>query len=108
MTNPRRVLRAVTVGALALLLAGCNPIEMIQEQMAHSKAVSASLQKSTGLESDVGFNWNNGKLVSVNVMFRGLPANIALPDVAEKARAAVLAEFKENPEQLVISFVLAK
>jgi hypothetical protein len=92
----------------ALALCGCNPIEMVQEQMAHSKAVSESLEKSTGLKSEVGFNWNNGKLTSVNVMFHGLPANVSLPDLGEKSRAAVLAEFKENPEHLMISFLVEK
>jgi hypothetical protein len=102
-----RALPAVTV-ALALFISGCNPIEMVQEQLAHSKAVSASLEKSTGLKSEVGFNWNNGKLTSVNVMFHGMPSNVALPELAEKSKAAVLAEFKENPQQLVISFVVDK
>jgi hypothetical protein len=96
---------AFTIGS-ALFLCGCNPIEMVQEQLAHSKAVSASLEKSTGLKSEVGFNWNNGKLTSVNVMFHGTPPNVSLPELGEKSRAAVLAEFKENPKQLVISFIV--
>lgn len=98
--------RPALAAFLAWLLAGCNPIEMMQEQLAHSKAVSASLEKSTGLQSDVGFNWNNGRLTSVNVMFQGMPANVALPELVEKSRAAVVAEFKEAPQQLVISFVI--
>ena len=108
MKSFTRSLQAVLIVGLAQLLYGCNPIEMLQEQLAHSRAVSASLEKSTGLKSEVGFNWNNGKLVSVNVMFQGMPTNVALPELAEKSKAAVLSEFKENPKQLVISFIVDK
>ena len=108
MKSFTRSLQAILIVGLAQLLYGCNPIEMLQEQLAHSRAVSASLEKSTGLKSEVGFNWNNGKLVSVNVMFQGMPTNVALPELAEKSKAAVLSEFKENPKQLVISFIVDK
>jgi hypothetical protein len=41
-------------------------------------------------------------------MFHGAPANVALSELADKSRAAVLAEFKENPETLIVSFIIEK
>jgi hypothetical protein len=54
----------------------------------------------------VGFNWQNGTLVSVNVTFRGLPANTSLPEIAAKSKEAVISEFKQTPKQVVIAFAI--
>src|SRR5205085_2097908 len=81
-------LRVAMVAALAAMIAGCGPVDTMKEGFAHSKAVSAELEKSLGLKSFVGFNWSNGSLTSVNVTFRGIPANVSLTEIATKSKQA--------------------
>lgn len=97
-------LRLATSVALAISLCACGPFDTMREGFAHSEAVSKELEKSLGLKSLVGFNWNNGSLTSVNVRFEGIPANVTLAEISAKSKQAVIAEFKQTPEQIVIAF----
>ena len=97
---------AAFIATACAALAGCNPIESMKEGFAHSQAVSQNLEKSLGLKSAVGFNWQNGTLASVNVTFRGLPANASLAEIAAKSKEAVISEFKQTPKQVVIAFAI--
>lgn len=99
-------LRWAASAALAISLCACGPFDTLREGFAHSEAVSKELEKSLGLKSFVGFNWNNGSLRSVNVTFEGLPVNGTLAEISEKSKQAVIAEFKQTPEQIVIAFTL--
>jgi hypothetical protein len=92
--------------ALAIAMTACGPVDSLKEGFAHSKAVSESLEKTSGVKSFVGFNWSNGSLDSVTVTFDGIPANVPLADIAEKSKQAVVSEFKQSPSQVVISFAL--
>ena len=94
------------LAALPLLLFGCGPVDSLKEGFAHSQAVAADLEKSLGVKSFVGFNWNNGSLTSVNVTFQGIPPNVPLAEIAAKSKAAVTSQFKQTPKQVVVSFVI--
>lgn len=96
--------RPASLVILLAILAACGPIDTLTEGFAHSRAVSADLEKTLGLKSFVGFHWNNGLLTSVNVTFEGVPANLALPDIAEKSKQAVISEFKQTPKEIIIGF----
>ena len=96
--------RLAPIIVLLATLTACDQIDSMKEGFAHSQAVSAELEKTLGLKSFVGFNWNNGSLTSVNVTFQGLPKNVALSDIAEKSKQAVVSEFKQTPKQIVIGF----
>lgn len=102
----RRFARAIAAILAVLALAGCDAFDTFKEGFEHSQAVSAELEKSLGTKSFVGFNWHNGTLNSVSVTFEGVPKNRTLDEIADIARAAVLKEFKQKPEQIVISFSL--
>jgi major membrane immunogen (membrane-anchored lipoprotein) len=97
-------LKAIGVVCCACLLASCDAVDSMKEGFAHSQAVSSQLEKSLGVKSFVGFNWNNGALTSVNVTFQGIPQNVTLPDIVEKSKRAVAAEFKQTPRQIVVGF----
>ncbi len=101
----RRVLSSIFV-TLGLALAACGPVDTLKEGFAHSQAVSASLEKSLGVKSFVGFNWNNGTLDTVSVTFQGIPPDVPLADIVDKSKRAVAAEFKQLPSQVVISFAV--
>lgn len=97
--------RRISVFLMAIvLLCSCDSIDSMKEGFAHSQAVSVSLEKSIGLKSFVGFNWNNGSLTSVNVNFEGLPEQANLHEIAEASKQAILSEFKQTPKTIVISF----
>jgi hypothetical protein len=97
-------IRLASIATLLVAVAACGQIDTMKEGFAHSQAVSAKLEKTLGLKSLVGFNWNNGSLTSVNVTFQGLPNNVALSDIAEKSKQVVVSEFKQTPKQIVIGF----
>ena len=82
----------------------CNAVDTMKEGMAHSTAVSDALEKSLGARPQVGFNWHNGVLTNVSVVFDGLPQTHTLAEVSTQAKLAVTAEFKETPERIIISF----
>ena len=93
--------------ALLVALAGCDMVDTLKEGMAHSQAVSSELEKSVGLKSFVGFNWNNGSLSSVTVTFQGLPER-PLKEIGAATRAAVLKEFRQEPKRIVVAFSLGE
>ena len=99
------------IAILVLVAAGltaCGPISTFVDGFKYAKAVEADLEAVTGLKPGVGFNWNNGKLTSVSVVFPSLYTNKPLPELAETVRAAVGKGFKQTPENIVLSFLLAK
>jgi hypothetical protein len=104
----RKKVRAIAAWmVMAGGLSGCGgAIDTMKEGFAHSKAISTELEKSLGLKSQVGFNWVNGSLTSVSVNFQGAPANATVPEVIAKSKAAVVAEFKQTPKQIVVAFVV--
>ncbi|MBL8472301.1 MAG: hypothetical protein KF778_22070 [Rhodocyclaceae bacterium] len=96
--------RLLVLIAITTLITACDAVDTMKEGFAHSQAVSDRLQKTIGLPSLVGFNWNNGTLNSVSVTFQGMPREQSLPDIAASAKQAIAAEFKQTPRQIVISF----
>lgn len=89
---------------LIVTITACDAVDSMKEGFAHSQAVSDKLEKTVGLKSFVGFEWNNGSLTSVTVTFQGLPPDGALSDISVKAKQAIAAEFKQTPKQILISF----
>lgn len=96
---------ALSVVSVAAITA-CGPIDTLTDGFAHTQAVSAELERSLGLKSFVGFRWSNGSLTSVDVVFEGIPQDISLPDLAEKSKKAIVAEFKQTPQKIAITFTM--
>ena len=89
-------------------LSACGAVNTMTEGFKHAKAVETDLEGSTGVRPQVGFNWNNGRLVSVTVQYPRLIESKSLSDLAEAARAAVGREFKQTPENIVLGFLVTK
>ena len=100
--------RFVLLLACATMLAGCDAVSTVTEGFTQSKAVAADLEQSTGVKPQVGFNWHNGRLTAVTVMFPGLYQTKPLGDLAGLVREAVTREFKQTPKHIVVAFVLVK
>jgi hypothetical protein len=99
--------KSLALAVLALPLVSCDAIDTLKEGLTHAEHVAADLKQSIGLETQVGFNQNNGTLTQVTVMFVGLPEQLPLREIATRAKAAVTARFQQTPQQIVISFSVA-
>ena len=102
------MLRIASALLIALTLAACDVVNTVTEGAAHARAVESDLEKSTGVKPQVGFNWHNGRLVSVTVQYPGLVQSPPLSDLAKSVRASVETQFKQTPENIVLAFVLGK
>jgi hypothetical protein len=102
------MLRIAAVLVFTLALAACDAVDSMKEGFNHANAVAGDLEKSTGVKPQVGFNWANGRLVTVTVQFPRLVESKPLHDLAEAARAAISTEFKQTPENIVLAFAVPK
>jgi hypothetical protein len=100
--------KAIAIVVLAAGLAACDMIGTLVNGMKYAKAVEGDLEQVTGLKPEVGFNWRNGRLMSVTVTFPSLYDRKPLRELAEAVRAAVGKEFKQTPENIVPSFSLGR
>jgi hypothetical protein len=98
--------RIAALLAFAASLAACDMISTLIDGWKYAKAVEFGLEISNGMKPLVGFNWRNGRLVTVTVTFPRLYDAKPLRDVAETVRAAVGKEFKQTPEDIVLAFSL--
>ena len=100
--------RFVLLLVCATMLAGCDALSTVTEGFQQAKAVAADLEQSTGVKPEVGFNWRNGRLVSVTVQFPRLYEDKPLNKIAVFVRDAVAKDFKQTPEHIVIAFAIDK
>lgn len=100
--------RAIAVVVLVAWLAGCGQFGMLTDGIKYAHAVESDLEQMTGVKPQVGFNWNNGRLRSVTVTFpRIFNANPVI-ELADKVRGVVVKEFKQTPDNIVLSFALGR
>ncbi|EJN14583.1 hypothetical protein PMI42_01873 [Bradyrhizobium sp. YR681] len=100
--------RAVVIIVLAFALSGCDVVATLRDFMQQARAVESDLEQATGVKPHVGFDWNNGRLTAVTVLFPSLYQTKPLGDLAGLVRAAVTREFKQTPDAIVLSFALGK
>lgn len=99
--------RIVLAVAIALAVSACDMVSSVKEGIAQSEQAAEAIGKQVGNKPQVGFNYNNGTLASVTVVFQKAPA-VPLDELEKIARKEVLSAFKNEPTNLVISFVYAK
>src|SRR6202012_1770045 len=91
----------------ALSLTACDAVDTMSVGMKHVKAVENDLEASTGVRPQGGFNWSNGRLVSLTVQYPRLIESKPLNELAAAARDAVGKEFKQKAERIVLAFAVA-
>jgi hypothetical protein len=94
--------------AFALALAACDAVNTVTEGFSQAKAVESDLETATGIRPKVGFNWNNGRLVTVTVQFPRIQGSKPLGELAQTVRSSVTTQFKQTPENIVLAFSLGK
>jgi hypothetical protein len=105
MTRPVAI-RFAALLAVALGLAACGVISTLVEGWRYAKAVEADLENATGVKPSVGFNWSNGRLLTVTVAYPALYERRPLAALAEIVRRSVESHFQQKPEDIVLSFSL--
>jgi hypothetical protein len=99
--------KATAFVLLVVGLAGCDVVSTVTDGFKYKAAVEDDLAKATGVKPQVGFNWNNGRLVLVTVMFPKVYDGQPLAQLAETVRRAVTTEFKQTPENIELAFVIS-
>jgi len=100
--------KIVAILIFAMSLAACDAVNTVTEGFSHAKAVENDVQEATGVKPQVGFNWHNGRLVSVTVQFPRIYDAKSLRELDEIIRASVSKQFKQTPDNIVLSFSLKK
>jgi hypothetical protein len=98
--------RIFAILAFALSVTACDAVNTFSEGFKQAKSLESELEQSTGVKPQVGFNWHNGKLVSVSVIFPGLYETKPLRELAEIVRAAARKNFNQTPGAIVLGFAL--
>jgi hypothetical protein len=102
------MVRLAAIIGLALAVAGCDMINSAKDAFKNATATAEDLETSTGVKPMVGFNWSNGRLVQVTVTYPQLLESKPMPELVEAARTAIRKEFKQEPENIVLGFVIHK
>lgn len=100
--------RLVTILIFAIGLASCDAVNTVKEGFSHARAVETDLEQSTGLKPAVGFNWNNGRLLSVTVIFPQIYEAKPPRELGEIVRSAVTKQFKQAPESITFGYTVEK
>jgi hypothetical protein len=100
--------KAFAVLIVAGSLAACGMISSLVDGIKLAKAVESDLKDMTGVKPEVGFNWSNGRLMTVTVTFPQLYESQPLHELAGTVRIAIAKEFKQAPENIVLAFALGK
>jgi hypothetical protein len=100
--------KVLAILIVALTLASCDVVSNVTDIFKQAQAVETDLEKSTGLRPRVGADWKNGRLETVTVMFPRVHDGKPLPELADAVRTAVAKEFKQTPENIILSFSLGK
>jgi hypothetical protein len=101
-------LRIFALGMFAISLTACDVTSTLTEGSKQARAVESALETSTGVKPNVGFNWQNGKLTSVTVIFPAIPETKPLRELADEVRTTVGKEFKQDANNVVLAFSLGK
>jgi hypothetical protein len=102
------MLRILAIGLVAVILAACDATNTVTEGVKQARSVESDLETATGVKPNVGFNWQNGQLVSVTVIFPAIPETKPLREIADEVRAAVGKVFTQAPNNVVLAFSLGK
>jgi hypothetical protein len=81
--------RVAALLAFAIGLAACDAVNTVTEGFKYAKAVEADVEQATGVKPQVGFNWTNGRLVSVTVAFPRIYDAKPLGELADTIRTSV-------------------
>jgi hypothetical protein len=100
-----KILANVLAMIAAATLLGCDVVGSISDYQQKASAVAATLEKEVGSKPlVVSSNMNNGGVLNVNIVFDGSKvSSLTVKELETRSKAAVIAHFKEEPAELVVS-----
>ena len=97
-------MRLVPLLIVALLLAGCGAAEKMERMLEQQKAVSEDIDNALGVESEIGWQWQNGVLTQMTV---ALPARevdgATVYELTQIIEPIVDKHFDTKPEVLFVT-----
>jgi hypothetical protein len=96
--------KAIAIALLSIVLTQCGQVNTLVNGFKYANAVASALEQELGAKPQVGFNWHNGRLVSVTVQFPELYQRKPLADLADRVRAVVQKEFQQKPDNIILGF----
>ena len=100
--------RILLLLVLASTIGACDFVDVMKDGMAQSTEVAKELEEMTGIKPQVGFNRQNGRLVSVTVFYPRIHDTKSLQELAAAARTAIDHHFKEAPDNILLTFSAGK
>ena len=101
------MIRILTLVLAAVSLAGCDMVGAMRRGIEQSDQAADDVQALTGSKPVIGFKIDNGRLVSVTVIFPRPLETGDLDGLTRGIRRAVEARFQGKPKTLVIGFQAA-
>lgn len=89
------------------LLSGCDAFDSMTEGFKHTQEIATDIEKAIGSKPFVSFNWHNGSLTNVSVTFEGVPEGVSVSEIVALARTSVASHFKQEPDQVIVSFTFS-
>ncbi|HEY2559940.1 MAG TPA: hypothetical protein VGI48_09565 [Caldimonas sp.] len=96
----------ITLLFLVSLLAGCDIASQMEESASHAIPIEAEIESAVGKKPTV-ISVSTGPILVVTVQFSEVPS-LLVPSIEAIARAAIVREFKKEPDMLTIAFVYEK
>ncbi len=96
----------VTLVSFVSLLAGCDVATQLKESNTHATPIEAEIESAVGKKPRV-ISASTGPILVVTVQFSEVPS-LPVQSLEAVARAAIVREFKKDPNMLTISFVYEK
>ena len=95
-----RLIIALTL-MVSLLLVGCNAVSDMKGMFEKQELVQKAIKEKYGLQSQVGWNINNGVLTQVTVAFDAEEVrDKKVSELEAAAKEAVASSFKSTPRML--------
>ncbi len=100
--EPMRNLAPVIL-AVSLLLAGCSAVSDMKGMFEKQGLVQKTIKEKYGLQTQVGWNMNNGVLTQVSVVFdEGEVREKKVSELEAVAKDAIESSFKSRPRTINI------
>jgi hypothetical protein len=100
--EPMRIITPVLL-AVSLLFAGCNAVSDVKGMFEKQGLVQKTIKEKYGLQTQVGWNMNNGVLTQVTVVFAaGEVRDKKVSELEAVAREAIASSFKSSPRMIYV------
>ena len=108
MSRMKRMFSAIGGLFVPLKPTDCDAFNTLSNGFAKARAVESELEKATGLKPRVSFDWRNGRLATVTVVFPRLDDARPLREWAAPVREAVRNQLRQAADNIVVGFSLGR